>query len=211
MGLTKIHGWKGEAEILGGLYEVEFEHGALLIKGLDLDTSYVVLEELAAKKIVSVRVGRQVPPIQETAPVKAEVKVPEKAPPPAPAAPAQKELPPWDPKVEFPDEPKQEVPPKPAPAPAPEPAKGLDMEEEKPVAVPVESTGGVPSEIQNAPNVISILDWLVKNKGLSPKDVPAMVKAAQEIAPHVGLLRRMGAKLPERIASTLEMYSEGGG
>jgi hypothetical protein len=85
------------------------------------------------------------------------------------------------------------------------------MAEEKPTVAAPEMAGGIPPEIQNAPNVISILDWLVKNRGVSPKDVNAMVAAVQEIAPQVGLLRRMGAKLPERISSTLQMFKEGGG
>ena len=208
MGLTKIHGWKGEAEILGGLYAVEFDTGSLTIRGLDLDTSYVVLETLAAKAIQAVRVQSGTrPSIQEAAPAPETAQV--RAETPAIIEEPKKELQSWNPKAEFPDEPK-EPPPPPQVFKAPV-VPELPMEEEKPAAQLQPPVDGVPPEIQDAPNVISILDWLVKTRGLSHKDTPSMVKAVQEIAPHVGLLRRMGSKLPERIASTLQMFSEGGG
>ena len=203
MGLTKIHGWKGEAEILGGLYSVEFDAGNLTIRGLDLDGGYAVLEALAAKTIQAVRVSSGTRPLPQEAAKAEEPKssLPEVVEP-------KRELKAWDPKVEFPEEPKKEESPPPAPKPTVVPE--LAMEEEKPQAKPA-PINGVPPEIQNAPNVISILDWLVKTRGLSPKDVSAVVKAVQEIAPHVGLLKRMGSKLPERITSTLHMFAEGGG
>ncbi len=230
MALTKIHGWKGEAEILGGLYEVEFERGTLTIKGLDLDGGYAVLEALAAKTIVAARVqaGARPNPVKSQAPDQPDHSDRRGEAPalPKPTAEAKKELPPWDPKVEFPGEPE---PVKDRAAPmfidtpagraavksinegmAKEPAKELVMEEEKPAPKP-EPVAGVPPEIQNAPNVISVLDWLVKTRGLKPTDIDGVVAAAKEIAPHVGMLRRMGSKLGERVASTLSMFAEGGG
>jgi len=56
MAMTKILGFTGEAEILGGLHAVTFHAGSgLTIQGLDLDGAYGVLDALARRQITGVR------------------------------------------------------------------------------------------------------------------------------------------------------------
>lgn len=55
MAMTKILGFTGEAEILGGLHGVTFHDGGLTISGLDLDGAYAVMEALSKKTLMGVR------------------------------------------------------------------------------------------------------------------------------------------------------------
>ncbi len=55
MAMTRILGFTGEAEILGGLHGVVFHEGGLTIQGLDLDGAYAVMEALSKKTLTGVR------------------------------------------------------------------------------------------------------------------------------------------------------------
>jgi len=59
MGLTKVDGFDGEAEILGGLHRVQFSHERLIIEGIELNRAYEVLDRLSAGTIQAVRVSQQ--------------------------------------------------------------------------------------------------------------------------------------------------------
>ena len=55
MAITKMLGFTGEAEILGGLHAITFHVGSgLTIQGLDLDGAYHVLDALARRQITGV-------------------------------------------------------------------------------------------------------------------------------------------------------------
>ena len=60
MGLTKVTGFKGEAELLGSLRQVEFSEdgpeGYLTIRGLGLDGAYAILAALASKELAVLHV-----------------------------------------------------------------------------------------------------------------------------------------------------------
>jgi hypothetical protein len=225
MGLTKIDGFEGEAEILGGLHRVEFSNGSLAILGLSLDAAYGVLDALASKTIRAVRVqpgdrpeivGQLPDPPKEFVPPTLE-QLPETKPPP--------KLPPatfagerasdraaagvMDALVRESFKEKQAAPvaaskdaePSSASAGSPPPPTG---------AGDGEAVSGVPAKVVGTKRFIEVLEWLLKERKLSTKDVDGIVAALEEIKAVVPVVGRV-RDLRDKVVANLAAWAENGG
>lgn len=226
MGLTKIDGFAGEAEILGGLYRVEFNNGTLAIKGIDLDGSYAVLDALASKQILAVRVQpgdrpavatAQSVPVQRVDPKEVEraekqVASTTKLAPAAfageresdRAARAAMEA---MQETRASQAPKDAEPAPPATAGSPPPSSGTGGAGG---AVPAWVSGGaVPEKVAGSKRFIEVLEWVMRERGLSVKDADALVAALEEIKPHVPVVQRV-RDLKDKVVSNLAAWAENG-
>lgn len=197
MAITKLTGFKGDAEILGSLREVEYDGAilsgsALKIFGLRTEDAEAILNALSTRAVTAVRplaqnVGTAVTPeemrarapkngagVQPAAGLKVESKAtpePEKA--------TEKEL-------EFP--PKEEKGAEPAPAAA---------------------EGGVPEKIAKSGRFIEVMDWVMKERGLKPSQVDEIVAECEKLAPQIKVVERV-RNLKEKVESNLAAYAEAG-
>lgn len=201
MGLTKLSGYTGEAEILGQVISVQYQNGALTLYGLDLAQSYAAIDRLATGGLVAVR-----PPHKDGAPASTPVKepkkeavgqvtnnvvqmpAPEKKAEPAKAAekPAEKE----DPALEFP--PKEKVAEQPAAPPAPIPG-AEDM----------------PDKVRTTGRFIEVMDWVMKKHGFKPTQVDEIVAQCEKLRDHVKVVSRV-RDMKDKVTSNLTAYQEAG-
>lgn len=194
MGLTKVTGFTGEAELQGGLYPVSFEHDWLRIGGLTLAQAYDILDALAAKTIVSVRVQGKDANRQITEPATPEPKEPTK----------QKEDA-SPPKRSSKDQvPKEEKKAGRLPTPEPEESKP----ETPAPAPPAEKNGAIPEKVATSARFIDVLDWVMKSNGFKSEQVDEIV-AAFEPLKELPVVKRV-RDLRDKVVSNLAAYAEVG-
>ena len=70
MGITRLNGFKGEAEVGGALKNVVWDNGALTIFDTSIEEAYAIIDACAARSISAVRVkmAQTAPVIQEPSP-----------------------------------------------------------------------------------------------------------------------------------------------
>lgn len=216
MGLTKIEGFKGEAELLGGLYAVEFDDGKLTVKGVNLDGAYSMLEALAAKTILSVRVGKEQPteqPKPATKPLVLESIAPdvtlEESPLETAVTQAAEALPP----------PAEIKPIQPSPVALsmnfvipepPKPSAALPKVPETPAPAADPNLPQLSEQLINAPNLVSVLRVVLSEKQLTLEQRPEIYAHLKTIQARVPILARLGDKLEQRCLSTFNLMRETG-
>lgn len=181
MGLTKINGFTGEAEVQGALRGVQYQGSALTIHGLTLDEAYGLLDALAAKSIAAVRVrGKEKEPAPESAPTAG-----------GPARVARDGASEGDAKAA------QVLPPAAEKEPAPP---------EKPEALLV--AGVVPEAIAKSGRFIEVMDWVIKSKGLKRTQVDEIVAECEKLK-DLPIIRRV-RDIRDKVVSNLAAYGEAG-
>lgn len=188
MALTKVTGFDGEAEVQGALRQVRYNDSVLSISGLSLEDAYAVLDGLSAKSIQAVRVG-PTPVFAQPVPTPravVEAMVSSAAPP----AQAEREA---SPALALVPSPEVKAGPPPVAA------------TETPTAV---APGDVPEKVAKTGRFIEVLDWVMKSKGLVPKQVDEIVAEVEKLKalPVVARVR----DLKDKVVSNLAAYAEAG-
>lgn len=209
MGLTKIDGFTGEAEILGGLYRVEYAAGTLSVSGLGLDGAYAVLDALAARQIVAVRVRPGDRPLAAPQPQTPPERPSAREAPPSARAEASAAAPPWEENKPA-DKPAQEsgaaTASSGAEAAEPGPAAGAGT----PPPAAAGPGGVVPEKVAGSKRFIEVLEWVMSAKGLKPADVDAIVAALEAVRDSVPVVARV-RDLRDKVTSNLAAWAENGG
>lgn len=197
MGLTKIHGFSGDAEIQGTLRSVQYSNGALTLFGMTLDDAYQVLDSLSLKTVVAVRVKAGTRP---------EV-IQENAKPPQPEKFLSHQS------VEAPQ--KSEAPFKAPSKPEPAIVKTAEQKDAELLEFPPKGTvsaadppAGIPEEVATSKRFIVVLDWVMKTKKLTYKQVDALVAEMEQLKdlPAVSRVR----DIRDKVLSNVAAYEEAG-
>jgi len=218
MSITKLQGFKGEAEVFGALKGVVWDNNTLTIFGVSVDEAYAVLDHASAGKIEAVRVRAPVeenvkPAQPDKFPSHAGTAVPAKEAAPAevskaalvhaavagvPQSAAAKEM---LEKSEI-----QRLAEEPASRPTSKPAKEA-------AAAPPPSTApnadGIPENIAKSKRFIEVLDWVMKARGLKPDAVDQLVSECEKLKAAVPVIARV-RDIREKVESNLAAYKEAG-
>lgn len=224
MGITKLNGFSGEAEVFGHLVQVKWaqEYG-LQIVGLSLEDAYAILDKASTGKVEAVRVKAPIetngPAVTNnviTAPVVTQPDPPTAldaaktadAPPTEKKGKAKKEAP----AEPLKEEPKSETKPadtKPPETAATEQPKETKQEQPGNVVQMKPATGGtgenLASKLQNSTKLKDVLGVLMET-GLSGVD--ALTAKCEELKASVPLLSRI-ANMRDRVQRTLEVMDTG--
>jgi hypothetical protein len=259
MAMTKILGFTGEAEILGGLHGVVFHAGGLTINGLDLDGAYAVMEALSKKALTGVRL---VPGDRPADPRVEEYKVAQatgfagsfsdfldyihdhtagklktvKAEPekprldaPAFAGESATDRAARGAQNAANERAKEEKKPKPAlttvekeaikslesgstTTKLPEGATLVSLAEKAAEVKTAEkgASSDIPEKVASSKRFIEVLEWVMKENNLAPKDVDAIIAKLEMLKDRIPVVQRV-RDLRDKVTSNLAAWAENGG